>query len=374
MVANTGSAPLSLTQSPYAMIRRILLAQLQIDYPSVEFCLPRDLSFRPTLENLNSELIVLSLRPGAGPVPGHRRCGHTWGRRWSPKHRTGEGGSSLSYASSFGKRLDHSKSRCHRLFRLPRWQRQDDVVNLRDRLAVTARDLAVAKNRLLAIADEADILRGQLESIETRLRGLKQQLSERETPQPSELAAKVRPVEPVLFEPAPSEANLAHPGVSMPNIFAEAKRRAEGIDEPARPCFGGVNVASLFSQFGVNHAEGGPFVPPPRADQPAGGIVANRPATIRGSAKALTLSTPLEHFQAGSRFGPRRDPFTGGWHTIPGETPTHWPRLGFLRALRGRCERSTAGSREVHGDRASRSDSRKVALMDAPYAAGGLTG
>ena len=31
MVANTGSAPLSLTQSPYGMIRRILLAQLQID-------------------------------------------------------------------------------------------------------------------------------------------------------------------------------------------------------------------------------------------------------------------------------------------------------------------------------------------------------
>ena len=143
----------------------------------------------------------------------------------------------MSYASSFGKRLDHSKSRCHRLFRLPLWQRQDDVVNLRDRLAVTARDLAVAENRLLVIADEADILRGQLESTETRL-GLKQQLSERETPQPSELAAKVRPVEPVLFEPAPYEANLAHPRVSMPNIFADAKRRAEGIDEPARPRFG----------------------------------------------------------------------------------------------------------------------------------------
>lgn len=111
-------------------------------------------------------------------------------------------------------------------------------MNLRDRLAVTARDLAVAESRLLAIADEADILRGQLESTETRLRGLKQQLSERETPQPSELAAKVRPVEPVLSEPAPSEANPAHPGVSMPDIFAEAKRRAVGIDEPARPWLG----------------------------------------------------------------------------------------------------------------------------------------
>jgi hypothetical protein len=31
----------------------------------------------------------------------------------------------------------------------------------------------------------------------------------------------------------------------MPNIFAEAKRRAEGIDERARPCFGGVNVERI---------------------------------------------------------------------------------------------------------------------------------
>ena len=51
--------------------------------------------------------------------------------------------------------------------------------------------------------------------------------------------------------------------------------------EPARRDIGefgrvhawaGVNVAILsFSQFGVNHAEGGPFVPPPRGDQPARG-------------------------------------------------------------------------------------------------------
>ena len=91
---------------------------------------------------------------------------------------------------------------------------------------------------------------------------------------------------------------------------------------------GGVNVASLFSQFGVNHAEGGPFVPPPRADQPAGGIVANRPATILGSAKALTLSTPLEHLQAGSRFGPRRGPFPGE----PGIPYRARPRRGLYVA------------------------------------------
>ena len=192
-------------------------------------------------------------------------------------------------------------------------------MNLRDRLAITARDLAVAENRLLAIADEADTLRGQLESTETRRRGLKQQLSERETPQPSELAAKVRPVEQVLSEPAPSEANPAHPGVSMPDIFAETKRRAEGIDEPARPCFGRGQCREALSQFGVNHAEGGPFVPPPRADQPAGGIVADRLATIRGSAKALPLSTPLGAF-------PSRKPVRSAPRSVYGRLAYHTGR------------------------------------------------
>ena len=32
---------------------------------------------------------------------------------------------------------------------------------------------------------------------------------------------------------------------------------------------------------------------------------------IRGLARSLPLSTPLEHYQIGSRFGPRRDPFNG---------------------------------------------------------------
>jgi hypothetical protein len=41
---------------------------------------------------------------------------------------------------------------------------------------------------------------------------------------PPELAAEVRPVEPVLSESAPSEANPAHPEVSMLDVSAEAKR------------------------------------------------------------------------------------------------------------------------------------------------------
>ena len=67
----------------------------------------------------------------------------------------------------------------------------------------------------------------------------------------------------------------------------------------------------------MNRAEGGPFAPPKRADRPTGEIAADGLASIRGFPKALTLSTPLEHYQVASRFGPRRDPFNGraAFHT-----------------------------------------------------------
>jgi len=202
---------------------------------------------------------------------------------------------------------------------------QEDVADLRDRLAFSARDRAVAEDQLSALASQADALRRQLESTEMRLHGLEQKLSQRED-QPPELAAEARLVEPVQAELAPSEANPAHREGGAPEISTEATRRAEGIAEVARRGIGefervlasaGINVARLVSRFGVNHAEGGPFMPPTRADQPVGSIVADMIARIRGLAKTLPLSTPLEHYQLGSRFGPRRDPFNGrpAFHT-----------------------------------------------------------
>ena len=202
---------------------------------------------------------------------------------------------------------------------------QEDVADLRDRSAFSARDRAVAEDQLSALASQADALRRQLESTEMRLHGLEQKLSQRED-QPPELAAEARLVEPVQAELAPSEANPAHREGGAPEISTEATRRAEGIAEVARRGIGefervlasaGINVARLFSRFGVNHAEGGPFMPPTRADQPVGSIVADMIARIRGLAKTLPLSTPLEHYQLGSRFGPRRDPFNGrpAFHT-----------------------------------------------------------
>ena len=115
-----------------------------------------------------------------------------------------------------------------------------------------------------------------------------------------------------------------HPEVNATDISQEAKRHTDGVAEIGRRAIGefkralasvGVDVARLFSHFGVNRAEGGPFVPPTRADQPAGGIVADGLAGIRGFANTLPLSIPLEDNQVGSRFGPR---LTGGLRSTPG--------------------------------------------------------
>ena len=177
----------------------------------------------------------------------------------------------------------------------------------------------MAEDRISALASEAGTLRGQLELIERKLIAIEQKASERQTLRPTEQATEAGPVEPVPSQLTPSEATPAHPGGSARDLSVEAKRSAESVAELSRRAIGefkrvlasaGVDVARLFSRFGVNHAEGGPFVLPPRADQPAGSIDTDG-LVMRGLARLLPLSTPLEHYQIGSRFGPRRDPFNG---------------------------------------------------------------
>jgi murein DD-endopeptidase MepM/ murein hydrolase activator NlpD len=195
---------------------------------------------------------------------------------------------------------------------------QDDIAGLRDRLAVADRDRAAAEERLSTLASQTDALRGQLDVTETRLRALEQKLSERE--RPPDQAAEAGTVDPLRSEPSPPEAIPAVPEVTRADTPAKAKRQAEGVAELGLLAVTefkralasvGVDVVGLFSHFGMNRAEGGPFVPPPRADQSAGTADTNRLAVLRGLAKSLPLSIPVAHYQIGSRFGARRDPFNG---------------------------------------------------------------
>ena len=76
---------------------------------------------------------------------------------------------------------------------------------------------AIAEDRASVLASRVDTLPGQLELTETRLRGFEQKISKRETTQPSELATEARPVERVLSESNPSEANPAQADVRAPD-------------------------------------------------------------------------------------------------------------------------------------------------------------
>ncbi len=196
---------------------------------------------------------------------------------------------------------------------------QDNVASLRDRLAASARDRAWAEDRLSALAGEANTLRGQLELTKMKLLAIEQKASESATP-PLEQAAEAGPVEPGPSQPTSSEATPTHREVGAPGLSVEAKHRAEGVSELTRRAIGefkrvlasaGVDVARLFSRLGVNPAEGGPFVLPLRAAQPTSTIDTDWLAVMRDLARSLPLLTPLEHYQIGSHFGPRRDPFNG---------------------------------------------------------------
>ena len=178
---------------------------------------------------------------------------------------------------------------------------------------------------------------------------LEQKHSQRETPQPQKPAALLQlagfiTADSTPFEADPARARLITDAPLEPERdaggVAELGHRGEGVitdapPEPERDAGGiaelgrrgiselarvlsstGLDIRRLFSQFGLNRAEGGPFVPPPKSDQPDG-LSPDKLEAMRALIKSLPLSTPLESYQLESRFGPRRDPFNrrASFHT-----------------------------------------------------------
>jgi murein DD-endopeptidase MepM/ murein hydrolase activator NlpD len=119
-----------------------------------------------------------------------------------------------------------------------------------------------------------------------------------------------------------SEADLSQPDTSYPKALItvappEPERDPGASTEPGHVDAGhfvrvlasiGLNIQRLSSQFNLNRAEGGPFVPPPKSDR-SKEFDSDELERIRGLIKSLPLSAPLEYFRLESRFGSRRDPF-----------------------------------------------------------------
>jgi murein DD-endopeptidase MepM/ murein hydrolase activator NlpD len=242
---------------------------------------------------------------------------------------------------------------------------QGDLAGLDDKLSGLTRDRDRAQSRVAALAAQADALRGLLAATTTKLRALNQtrQALRQEQAESTALSARLSKIE---ADRAAEAAQFARYKESLEETAKElqelAASRSKGAVRRARfrlrlgelwqklsaagPQPGpqgagapqlqvtrlgseevatvervlastGIDVARLFSQFGQNPAEGGPFVPPPKIGEPIDTVDPAKLAAIRGLAQVLPLEAPLAHYQIGSPFGPRIDPFNhrAGFHT-----------------------------------------------------------
>jgi murein DD-endopeptidase MepM/ murein hydrolase activator NlpD len=142
--------------------------------------------------------------------------------------------------------------------------------------------------------------RGKGEAQRARLRVRFGELWQKLSQGPTLPAAQQVAAAPATVPPALSEGGVAA-------IADFGRAQIAGLERVLAST--GLDVVRLFSQFGVNPAEGGPFVPPPKAGRPADAIDPEKLAAIRGLANVLPLSAPLAEYQVGSPFGPRIDPF-----------------------------------------------------------------
>lgn len=176
-------------------------------------------------------------------------------------------------------------------------------------------DLEAAARRLRQMSVDRDKAIIERDRLRARIAELEQKRSEGEIPRPQNLAAWFRVAGLITTELVQSAADQAHPEPVITDAPPEAEH--DRIAEFARRAIGefrralastGLNVERLFPQFGVDRAEGGPFVLPPKGEQ-ARGIGPDRLEAMHSLIKSLPLSAPLELYQLESRFGPRHDPF-----------------------------------------------------------------
>jgi murein DD-endopeptidase MepM/ murein hydrolase activator NlpD len=115
---------------------------------------------------------------------------------------------------------------------------------------------------------------------------------------------------------APPAQPAAAPAPARPAAVASAPTVAishSAVDRFARVlASAGVDVRHLFSEFGVNRAEGGPVVPLPRGETIADTtLTPEKLAALRAMVKVLPVTAPLGSFEVTSPFGARGDPEDG---------------------------------------------------------------
>jgi murein DD-endopeptidase MepM/ murein hydrolase activator NlpD len=208
---------------------------------------------------------------------------------------------------------------------------QDEVANLRDKLALAARDHRRATADLDRALSDRDRLRARIAELEQKQ---------------SQLDFAVRTTALIETGPSQSAADPARPEILISDAPPEPEDQSRSVADLARQAVAevrrllastGLNVDRLFPQLAQDRGgRGGPFVVPPKADPPDA-MTPDKMEELRSLMKSLPLSVPLDYYQLESRFGPRHDPLNhrSSYHTgidlsAPYMSPVHATAAGIV--------------------------------------------
>jgi murein DD-endopeptidase MepM/ murein hydrolase activator NlpD len=126
-------------------------------------------------------------------------------------------------------------------------------------------------------------------------------------PQPAAAPAPVAAPAPATAAVAPTTSAASAAGGAVVTVGHSA------VDQFARVlASAGVDVRHLFSEFGVNSAQGGPFVPLARGQVITdSALTPQKLAALRAMVKTLPINAPLDSYEVSSPFGARGDPEDG---------------------------------------------------------------
>ncbi len=175
---------------------------------------------------------------------------------------------------------------------------KEQVARLRDRLALAARDRQQATADLDRALSDRDRLRARISELE-------QTRSRRDF--------AVRTTGLIETGPSQSAADPAWPEMLISDAPPEPEDQSRSIAQFARQAVAevrrllastGLNVDRLFPQLAQDRGGlGGPFVAPPRADQP-NGTTPDKMEELRSFMRSLPLSVPLDYYQLESPIRP----------------------------------------------------------------------
>ncbi len=231
--------------------------------------------------------------------------------------------SMASQAQSLGQRLSATEAQLHSLDQTRQALRQEQAQSaaLAAQLGKVQADRAAEEARLgqyKASLEETAKELGQLGAergtpalrrtrIRVQLSDIWRKLSQIELPEPTAQVAAEPPQAPAgaATPPADGGEGVARLGPKEAGTLVTALRSA------------GVDVTRILSTVGGAAPQGGPFVPPPKGGLAADAVSPEKLAALAALAKTLPVSAPLAHYQIGSPFGDRIDPFNGrrAFHT-----------------------------------------------------------